>query len=172
MAPLVAMMSANAGVGSTVFASVLMAMTTRVYGQTDQDTCTPTVEIEISVPYDCPYNNFVDGQCMTPRQIADKLVQALFVDQDVEATLALLADDYIQHNPYVPTGTAPIPGVVPLFTQTGLEIEVHRTLAEGNLVAYHSTYTNAGVFGANGTTPLIGFDVFRVENGTLFACIH
>jgi predicted SnoaL-like aldol condensation-catalyzing enzyme len=124
--------------------------------------CTPHLEIEISVPCECPYDNFVDGICMTPTQIADLTVQALFVDFDVPAAASLLAEDYIQHNPTVPSGAAPVLAFIPSLQASGLEIETHRTIAEGNLVAYHSTYTNAELFGSE---TLIGFDVFRVENG-------
>lgn len=111
---------------------------------------------------DCPYNNIVDGACLTPRQIADKTVQALFVDFDVAAAETLLATDYIQHNPGVPTGAAPVLGFLPALQQSNLGIEVHRTMEDVNLVAYHSTYTNAEAFGG---PVLIGFDVFRVEDG-------
>jgi predicted SnoaL-like aldol condensation-catalyzing enzyme len=124
--------------------------------------CTPTIELEIGLPYECLYDNFVDGVCLTPTQIADKTVQALFVDFDVDAAQSLLAEDYIQHNPGVPTGAAPVLAFIPSLEESGLSIETHRTIAQGNLVAYHSTYTNASLFGGD---TLIGFDVFRVENG-------
>ena len=127
-----------------------------------EDVCEPAIDVEISMPYDCPYNNFVDGVCYTPTQIADKLVQAVFVDFDVEAARELMAEDYIQHYPFVPTGAAPVLGLIPLLPESGLAIETHRTIAEGNLVAYHSTYTNATLFGGE---TLIAFDVFRVEDG-------
>lgn len=129
---------------------------------TDNGTCNPSLEIEISVPFDCPFNNYIDGVCKSTTEIADMIVQALFVDFDVEAAKTLLATDYIQHNPTVPTGAAPVLGFIPALQESGLEIEVHRTIAQGNLVAYHSTYTNATLFGGD---TLIGFDVFRIENG-------
>ena len=126
------------------------------------DECVQSIDIEISVPYSCPYDNFINGVCKTPKQIADMTIQALFVDFDVQAAEALLAEDYIQHNPTVPTGAAPVLAFLPALKDSGLAIETHRTLQEGNLVAYHSTYTNASLFGGE---TLIGFDVFRVENG-------
>ena len=128
----------------------------------EDDTCLAELQIEIAVPVVCPYNNFVDGQCLSPRQIADMAVQALFVDFDVAAAEKLLATDYIQHNPTVPTGAAPVLGFIPFLEDSGVAIETHRALEDGNLVAYHSTYTNATLFGGE---TLIGFDVFRVENG-------
>jgi len=158
-------LAGSRGLGSALFLSYLFSqMMGMAHGETTEDNgaCQPTVEIELSVPYDCPYNNYVDGQCLTAEAIADQLVQALFVEFDPVATEKLLADDYVQHNPGVPTGAAPVIGIVPILEESGLAIEVHRTLVAGNLVAYHSTYTNATVFGGE---TLIGFDVFRVEDG-------
>ncbi|CAB9523453.1 Inherit from bactNOG: SnoaL-like polyketide cyclase [Seminavis robusta] len=111
---------------------------------------------------DITFNGDVEDACLTPRVIADALVQALFVEFDANATAALLAPDYIQHNPGVPTGAAPVLGFIPALEASGLGIETHRTIEMGNLVAYHSTYTNASLFGGD---TLVGFDVFRVEDG-------
>lgn len=144
------------------WAATYLAFSSLAPAHAQEEECVPSIELEISVPYDCPYNNFVDGRCMTPRMIADRTVQALFVDFDVEAAESLLAPGYIQHNPTVPTGATPVLGFLPALQNSGLEIEVHRTLEEGNLVAYHSTYTNADLFGGE---TLVGFDVFRVEDG-------
>jgi predicted SnoaL-like aldol condensation-catalyzing enzyme len=117
---------------------------------------------ELSLLDSCPYHNVVNDVCMTPQMITDALLQALLVDFDVTAAQSLLATDFIQHNPGVPTGAASILGLVPALEDSGISIEVHRTIVEGNLVAYHSTYTNADLFGA---PTLVGFDVFRVEHG-------
>ena len=48
------------------------------------------------------------NQTSTPTELATAAVAALFVDFDVAAAEALLAPDYIQHNPGVPTGAAPV----------------------------------------------------------------
>jgi predicted SnoaL-like aldol condensation-catalyzing enzyme len=117
---------------------------------------------ELSLIDSCPYHNVVNDVCMTPQMIADALLQALLVDFDVTVAKSLLATDFIPHNPTAPTGAAAILGLVPALKDSGISIEVHRTIVEGNLVAYHSTYTNADLFGA---PTLVGFDVFRVEHG-------
>jgi predicted SnoaL-like aldol condensation-catalyzing enzyme len=111
---------------------------------------------------DCPYGNVLDNQCVTSRTIADQAVHALFVDFDVAVARSLLAPDYIEHNPTAPTGAEQLLSFVPALQESGLSMEVHRTIVDGNLVAYHSTFTNADLFGA---PTLVGFDVFRVENG-------
>lgn len=147
-------------VAAGLLSTLVMLPTTRADGE--DDVCTPSIELEISVPYDCPYNNYVDGQCLSTTEIAEQAVQALFVDFDTVAAEKLLATDYIQHTPTVPTGAAPVLGSIPALKDSGLGMEVHRTIAEGPLVAFHSTYTNAELFGGE---TLISFDVFRVEDG-------
>lgn len=99
---------------------------------------------------------------MTPKEIVLSAVVALFTKFDPEAASQLLKQDYIQHNPAVPTGAAPILGFLPALKDSGLTATTHRVLAEGNLVVLHSTYENAQAFGGD---TMVGFDVFRVENG-------
>ncbi len=96
------------------------------------------------------------------KELAQRAVNAMFVDFDVEASEALLAPDYIQHNPGVPTGAAPLLGFLPALQEAGLRVTTHRVFGEGDLVVMHSTYENAQAFGAE---TLVGFDVFRMENG-------
>lgn len=98
----------------------------------------------------------------TSRAIALAAAKAIFADFDVEASTALVADDYIQHNPGMPTGAAPILGVIPALEEAGLKVTTHRVLAEDDLVVMHSTYENADMFGA---PTLVAFDVFRIEDG-------
>lgn len=99
---------------------------------------------------------------MTVKAIVLKALAALFMDYDPEAAEQLLAPDYIQHNPGVPTGAAPIIGFIPVIKENGVKAETHRILTEGDLVVLHSTYENAQIFGGD---KLVAFDVFRVEDG-------
>ena len=99
---------------------------------------------------------------MSPTEIVIAAATALFVNFDPEAAENLITPDYIQHNPSVATGRAPVLEIIPILQQSGLEIETHRVIQEGNLVVLHSTYRNAQVFGGD---TLVGFDVFRVEDG-------
>ncbi|SPH21061.1 hypothetical protein ASD8599_01802 [Ascidiaceihabitans donghaensis] len=99
---------------------------------------------------------------MSPKEIVLDAVAAIFINFDPSAAEKLLAPDYIQHNPAVPTGAAPLLGLIPDLKESGFEVETHRVIAEGNMVVMHTTYTNAQAFGAD---TLVGFDVFRVENG-------
>lgn len=99
---------------------------------------------------------------MTAKDLVLQTVTTLFADFDAAAAGDLLAPDYIQHNPGVPTGAAAVQGFLPALKDSGLTATPHRVLAEGDLVVLHSTYQNAQLFGA---PTLVGFDVFRVADG-------
>lgn len=99
---------------------------------------------------------------MTPKDIVLNAVTALFTNFDPEAAAQLLDPGYIQHNPAVPTGAAPIIGFLPALKESGIEMTTHRVIAEGDMVVLHNTYRNAQAFGAE---TLVAFDVFRVEDG-------
>lgn len=96
------------------------------------------------------------------RQIAEAAQTALFTDFDSDRAQTLIDPDYIQHNPAVPTGRETILGFLPALKASGLKATTHRTLADGDLVAFHNTYENADLFGG---PSLAGFDIYRVANG-------
>lgn len=98
----------------------------------------------------------------TPTELVLAATTALFVDFDVAAAEALLAPAYIQHNPGVPTGAAPVLGVIPVLAESGFGVTTHRVVTDGDFVIIHNTYDHADVFGA---PTLVGLDVFRVEDG-------
>lgn len=99
---------------------------------------------------------------MAIKEIALAALAALFIDYDPVATKQLLTEDYIQHNPSVPTGRAPIIAFLPALEESGISIKTHRVIAEGDLVVTHNTYDNAEAFGSPTS---ITFDIFRIENG-------
>ena len=101
---------------------------------------------------------------MTAKEVATAGVAAIFSDFDVERAAELLAVDYVQHNPAVPTGAAPILGFIPALKESGIRLTTHRVIADDTMVVLHSTYENAQAFGAD---TLVAFDVFRVEDGKL-----
>lgn len=99
---------------------------------------------------------------MSVKEIVLNAVTAIFIQFNPEAAEKLLAPGYIQHNPAVPTGAAPILGFIPGLKESGIKLTSHRVITEGNMVVLHSTYENAHAFGAS---TLVAFDVFRVEDG-------
>ncbi|ASJ73148.1 nuclear transport factor 2 family protein [Granulosicoccus antarcticus] len=96
------------------------------------------------------------------KQLVTEAINAMFVDFDPVATGNLLAEDYIQHNPAVPTGAAAIIGFLPALKDSGIKPTTYRILAEGDLVVTHNVYENAQAFGGE---TLVAFDVFRIEDG-------
>ncbi len=99
---------------------------------------------------------------MTPTELVLAAFAAIFSDFDADAAQGLLAPDYIQHNPAVPSGAAPVLQIIPMLEESGLDATIHRVIAEDDLVALHVTYDNAQIFGGQ---TLVGFDIFRVEDG-------
>ena len=91
-----------------------------------------------------------------------KAMNALFNEHNVEEVNTLYREDYIQHNPHVPTGLEPILGLVPALKEANFKYEVHRMIEDGNLILTHSTAYNAEFFGAN---KVIAFDLWRIEDG-------
>ena len=84
---------------------------------------------------------------MTPVEVVLAFATAVFVNFDTNAAEELVKPEYIQHNPAVPTGAAPILGFIPALKDSGIAADVHRVIAEDDLVVIHSTYNNAQLFG-------------------------
>lgn len=98
----------------------------------------------------------------TPKEIVQQAMKAFFEDYDEAAMRDLLTEDYIQHNPHVPTGIEPVIGILPALREAGFGYTTHRIIEDGPLVLTHTTYHNAEVFGAN---KVVAFDIWRVQDG-------
>jgi len=101
---------------------------------------------------------------MFPKELVLALFSAVFVDHDPDAARPLLAPDYVQHNPAIPTGADGLLDAIPGIEKSGMTVTTHRVLSEGNLVVLHNTYENADAFGA---PTFVAFDIFRVEDGVV-----
>lgn len=78
-------------------------------------------------------------------------VFAAFRAGDTDAFDDLIATDYVQHNPQAGNG---LEAVKAFFAPVGpVDVEVHRVVAEGDLVIVHAHYR---------TWNLAGVDIFRV----------
>jgi predicted SnoaL-like aldol condensation-catalyzing enzyme len=80
------------------------------------------------------------------------------------ATMRELANaDYIQHNPYIPTGLEPFIQMLPVLQENGTTAENVRMFQDGNYVFMHNIWRNAKPFGAE---EMVSFDIIRLdENG-------
>ncbi|MFZ1681001.1 MAG: nuclear transport factor 2 family protein [Rhizobiaceae bacterium] len=85
------------------------------------------------------------------------------VQGDVEKMRELANADYIQHNPFVPTGLEPFIGLLPVLKEAGTTAENVRMFEDGHYVFMHNIWHNATPFGAD---QMVAFDIIRVdENG-------
>ena len=83
--------------------------------------------------------------------------------QDAETMRKFANADYIQHNPFVPTGLEPFIGLLPVLKEHGTYAENVRMFEDGNYVFMHNIWKNAKPFGAD---EMVAFDIIRVdENG-------
>jgi len=90
------------------------------------------------------------------KQTVSRLFDA-FRAGDVDALDELIVEDYVQHNPQADNG---LQAVKDYFAPVGpVDVEVHRIIADGDLVAVHSNYK---------TFNTAGVDIFRLnEDGKI-----
>lgn len=82
---------------------------------------------------------------------------------DVDTIRELANPDYIQHNPFIPTGLEPFTELLPVLAEAGTTAENIRMFQDGNFVFMHNIWRNAEPFGA---PEMVAFDIIRVdENG-------
>ncbi len=71
--------------------------------------------------------------------------------------------DYIQHNPFIPTGLEPFIQMLPILQENGTTAENVRMFEDGNYIFMHNIWRNAKPFGAD---EMVSFDIIRLdENG-------
>lgn len=80
------------------------------------------------------------------------------------ATMRRVANaDYIQHNPFIPTGLEPFIQMLPILQEAGTTAENIRMFQDGSYVFMHNIWRNAAPFGAD---EMVSFDIIRLdENG-------
>ncbi len=79
---------------------------------------------------------------------------------DIDTIRTLVREDFIQHNPNVPTGREAFIGLNPILQEHGTKAEIIRTLQDGNFVIMHNHWTNAAPFGAD---DMVAFDILRFD---------
>lgn len=82
---------------------------------------------------------------------------------DIDTIRELANPDYIQHNPFIPTGLEPFIELLPVLAEAGTTAENVRMFQDGDFVFMHNIWRNAKPFGA---PEMVAFDIIRVdENG-------
>lgn len=101
---------------------------------------------------------------MTNKEIVGTFLGAV-AKQDAETMRSLANADYIQHNPFVPTGLEPFIGLLPVLKEHGTYAENVRLFQDGNFVFMHNNWKNAIPFCAD---EMVAFDIIRVDiNGKI-----
>ena len=101
------------------------------------------------------------------KQLVLDFMKMLFIDHKVDEAIDKYLDPgYIQHNPAVPTGSAPVRAFFKGFYERtpGATIEIKRALADGDLVAVHYRANFSGKPDDRGMAVV---DIFRVKNGKI-----
>jgi predicted SnoaL-like aldol condensation-catalyzing enzyme len=101
---------------------------------------------------------------MTNKEIVGTFLGAV-MKQDTATMRQVANADYIQHNPFVPTGLEPFIGLLPVLKEHGTYAENVRMFQDGDFVFMHNIWHNAKPFG-HGVDEMVAFDIIRVdENG-------
>ncbi|MEO9903672.1 nuclear transport factor 2 family protein [Nisaea sp.] len=102
----------------------------------------------------------VAAHANSAKEIVLTAVTEAFINGNTDAIDQYFAEDYIQHNPTIATGAAVIKELF-AHTPPNFKYEIGMVIAEGDMVAIHARITGFG------PKPLIGVDIFRVENGLI-----
>lgn len=98
------------------------------------------------------------------KSIAQNAKAAIFKANDEIEVRKYFKQNYIQHNPNVPTGIKPIIDLLPTLKEKGTTFKTHRILQDGNFVVMHNSFSNAEPLGAN---EVVTFDIWRLEDGKI-----
>lgn len=106
--------------------------------------------------------NSKSNKKMNNKEIVGTFLGAV-AKQDTATMREMANADYIQHNPFVPTGLEPFIGLLPVLKEHGTYAENVRMFQDGDFVFMHNIWRNARPFGAD---EMVAFDIIRVdENG-------
>ncbi|RQR64674.1 nuclear transport factor 2 family protein [Burkholderia sp. Bp9125] len=92
------------------------------------------------------------------RALVLEAITGVFVHRDPAVLDRLFSDDYRQHNPQLPNGTAAIKALLGKLP-ADFRYEPGLVVAEGDYVSIHGRYVGWG------PQPMVAVDIFRVENG-------
>lgn len=97
---------------------------------------------------------------MNNKELALRAITEVFINRDITAFDRYFSENYKQHNPTFPNGTAFLKQLIPNLP-ADFNYEPGVVAENGNIVMIHGRYTNW-----NGKN-VIGVDIFKIENGKL-----
>ena len=107
-------------------------------------------------------NNQLKTTTMSKKETVGTFLGAV-LQQKPKKMRALANADYIQHNPFIPTGLEPFIQMLPVLKEHGTTAENVRLFQDGNYIFMHNIWRNAKPFGAD---EMVSFDIIRLdENG-------
>jgi len=108
-----------------------------------------------------PFAAFADDSAANKALVMEAL-EVLMIDGDLDAVADYYAEDVIQHNDMFADGIEAQTGVFTMLSGLdGFSAEFARVIADDDMVAVHARYEGFG------PTPMIAFDVFRVDDGKI-----
>ena len=87
-------------------------------------------------------------------------IKGVFIDRDPTVLDRLFSDDYRQHNPQIPNGTAAIKALLANLSRD-FKYEPGLVIPDGDYVGIHGRYIGWG------PKPVVAVDIFRVANGRI-----
>lgn len=107
-------------------------------------------------------NSQLNTKQMSKKETVGTFLGAVLTS-DLKTMRQLANDDYIQHNPFIPTGLEPFIRMLAVLEENGTTAENIRMFQDGNYVFMHNIWRNAKPFGAD---EMVSFDIIRLdENG-------
>jgi len=103
--------------------------------------------------------NSINTAIMSKKEIVGTFLGAV-LKNDLETMRKLANADYIQHNPFLPTGLEPFIQMLPVLEENGTTAENIRMFQDGNYVFMHNIWRNAKPFGAD---EMVSFDIIRLD---------
>lgn len=98
------------------------------------------------------------------KELAKRFFDAAFINCDAETSRSMITDEYVQHNPFVPSGALGFIELLPVLREQDMRFTNHRLLADENYIVSHNAVENVPVTGHQN---VVTFDVWRVEDGKL-----
>lgn len=104
--------------------------------------------------------NSINTATMSNKEIVGTFLGAV-LKNDPETMRKLANADYIQHNPFIPTGLEPFIQMLPVLAENATTAENIRMFQDGNYVFMHNIWRNARPFGAD---EMVSFDIIRLDD--------
>jgi predicted SnoaL-like aldol condensation-catalyzing enzyme len=97
------------------------------------------------------------------KDIVTNALSEVMIKKNTAAIDTYFAEPYIQHNQQVPTGLAAFKGLADqaIAKNPAFKYKMIRVFADGNIGIAH------GIYEGFAKVPLVGFDIFRIENGKI-----